>query len=93
VIHTVGPVFSASEDRSNLLGSCYRESMRVVAELGAGSVSFPLVSAGVYRWPPADAIRVAIEALGAASGDGFARLVLWSEELFDEANRQLSHTA
>src|SRR5262245_5751989 len=26
VIHTVGPVYSASEDRSSLLASCYRES-------------------------------------------------------------------
>ena len=29
VIHTVGPVWSASEDRSESLASCYRESLRV----------------------------------------------------------------
>src|SRR5687768_15893007 len=29
VIHTVGPVYSASEDRSDRLASCYRESLRV----------------------------------------------------------------
>jgi O-acetyl-ADP-ribose deacetylase (regulator of RNase III) len=35
VIHTVGPVYTDSEDRSELLVSCYRESLRVADELGA----------------------------------------------------------
>ena len=29
VIHTVGPVYSAGEDRSAMLASCYAESLRV----------------------------------------------------------------
>src|SRR5260221_13598128 len=44
VIHTVGPVWSASEDRSDLLASCYRESLRVADELGACTVAFPAIS-------------------------------------------------
>ena len=48
VIHTVGPVWSKREDRSALLASCYRESLRVADELGAATVAFPAVSAGVY---------------------------------------------
>src|ERR671925_2355091 len=39
VIHTVGPVFSRSEDRSALLASCHVESLRVADELGARSVA------------------------------------------------------
>ncbi|GGX05217.1 macro domain-containing protein [Streptomyces malachitofuscus] len=61
VIHTVGPVFSATEDRSELLASCYRESLRVADELGARTVAFPAVSTGVYRWPMEDAARIAVE--------------------------------
>jgi O-acetyl-ADP-ribose deacetylase (regulator of RNase III) len=61
VIHTVGPVFSESEDRSELLASCYRESLRVADELGARTVAFPAVSAGVYGWPMDDAARIAVE--------------------------------
>ncbi|WP_326647012.1 O-acetyl-ADP-ribose deacetylase [Streptosporangium sp. NBC_01755] len=60
VIHTVGPVFSATEDRSHLLASCYRESLRVADELGATSVAFPAISTGVYSWPVGDAARIAL---------------------------------
>jgi O-acetyl-ADP-ribose deacetylase (regulator of RNase III) len=60
VIHTVGPVYARSEDRSGLLASCYRESLRVAGELGAATVAFPAVSAGVYGWPLDDAARIAV---------------------------------
>ena len=66
VIHTVGPVFSDSEDRSHLLASCYRESLGVADELGARTVAFPAISTGVYRWPMADAARIALETVRAA---------------------------
>ena len=60
VIHTVGPVFSATEDRSELLADCHRNSLRVADELGARSVAFPAISTGVYRWPVDDAARIAL---------------------------------
>lgn len=61
VIHVVGPVWSGREDRSHLLASCYREALHVADELGARSVAFPAVSAGIYGWPMDDAARVAID--------------------------------
>ncbi|MFI1311032.1 O-acetyl-ADP-ribose deacetylase [Streptomyces albidoflavus] len=61
VIHTVGPVWSASEDRSELLASCHRNALRVAGELGARTVAFPAISTGVYRWPLEDAARIAVE--------------------------------
>ncbi|MEU5593154.1 O-acetyl-ADP-ribose deacetylase [Streptomyces sp. NPDC020298] len=61
VIHTVGPVWSSTEDRSDLLASCYRESLRVAGELGARTVAFPAVSTGVYGWPMDDGARIAVE--------------------------------
>src|SRR3954447_17753312 len=33
VIHTVGPRYAREDDRSELLASCYRESLRVADEL------------------------------------------------------------
>lgn len=61
VIHTVGPVYAKSEDRSETLASCYCESLRVAAEVGARSVAFPAISAGVYGWPMDDAARIAVQ--------------------------------
>ena len=69
VIHTVGPVHSRSEDRADLLASCYRESLRVAAEVGASSVAFPAISAGAYGWPLDDAARIAVETVHAWNGD------------------------
>jgi O-acetyl-ADP-ribose deacetylase (regulator of RNase III) len=67
VIHTVGPVFSRSEDRSHLLASCYVESLRVADELGAQSVAFPAISTGVYGYPLDLAAPVAIRSVREAS--------------------------
>jgi O-acetyl-ADP-ribose deacetylase (regulator of RNase III) len=81
VIHTVGPVFSRREDRSDLLASCYRESLRVADELGAATVAFPAVSAGIYGWPMDDAARIAITTVReTATAVKEARFVLFSDD-------------
>ena len=61
VIHTVGPTYAKTIDKSETLASCYRESLRVAAEIGARTVAFPAISAGVYGWPMDDAARIAVE--------------------------------
>ncbi len=63
VIHTVGPVYSTTEDRSALLRSAYTRSLAVADSLGAQTVAFPLISAGVYGWPADDAVRQAVDAV------------------------------
>ncbi len=78
VIHTVGPVWSATEDRSATLRSCYTSSLAVAAELGARTLSFPLISSGIFGWPKEDAVRQALTALrAAASTVDTVRLVLF----------------
>lgn len=61
VVHTVGPNYRAGQRDRQLLVSCYQQSLRVADELGARSVAFPAVSAGVYGWPLADAAAAAVE--------------------------------
>ncbi len=63
VIHVVGPNHRAGERDRSLLTSCYRNALHVADELGASSVAFPLVSAGVYGWPKDDAVAAAVETL------------------------------
>jgi O-acetyl-ADP-ribose deacetylase (regulator of RNase III) len=83
VIHTVGPVYSASEDRSAQLASCYRESLRVADELGARSVAFPAVSAGIYGWPLDDAARIAVGTVRATASQVVdARFVLFTSDVY-----------
>ena len=60
VIHTVGPNARAGETDPELLESCFRRSLDVAEELGAESVAFPAVSAGVYGWDPATVAEVAL---------------------------------
>ncbi|GAQ63844.1 O-acetyl-ADP-ribose deacetylase [Streptomyces scabiei] len=83
VIHTVGPVHSQSLDRSALLVSCYRESLRVADELGARTVAFPAVSAGVYGWPMDDAARIAVQTVRATpTSVEEVRFVLFDDEAY-----------
>lgn len=63
VVHVVGPNYGAGETDRALLVSCYANALHVADELGASSVAFPLVSAGIYAWPKEDAIRVAVDTL------------------------------
>ncbi|MBX7549099.1 O-acetyl-ADP-ribose deacetylase [Streptomyces sp. tea 10] len=90
VIHTVGPVYSAGEDRSELLASCYRESLRVADELGARTVAFPAISAGIYGWPMEDAARIAVETVRAArTSVEEVRFVLFDEAAYEAFSRQV----
>ena len=63
VIHVVGPNFTAGQRDRSLLTSCYSRALAVADELGARTVAFPLVSAGVYGWPLTDAIDAAVTTL------------------------------
>lgn len=88
VIHTVGPVFSEREDRSATLASAYRESLHVADELGASSVAFPAISAGVYGWPMDDAARIAVDTVrGTETSVREVRFVLFSDTAHDAFTR------
>lgn len=63
VIHVVGPDYNAGERDRSLLTSCYANALGVADELAASTLAFPLVSAGVYGWPKADAVAAAVETL------------------------------
>ena len=95
VIHTVGPVYAKSEDRSHLLASCHTESLRVADELGAKTVAFPAISTGVYGYPLEEAAPVAIEAVRAAeTAVDEVRFVLFddaSHEAFQRALSEVGH--
>jgi O-acetyl-ADP-ribose deacetylase (regulator of RNase III) len=63
VIHTVGPNRHAGQTDPALLASCFTRSLHVASELGARSVAFPAISAGVYGWDVTEVARVALDAV------------------------------
>jgi O-acetyl-ADP-ribose deacetylase len=52
VIHTVGPVWHGGDhDEHSLLASCYQTSLALANEMKIGSIAFPGISTGIYRFP------------------------------------------
>ena len=94
VIHVVGPNRNAGETDRSLLTSCYARALEVADELGARTVAFPLVSAGVYGWPKDDAIAAALETFRDVSARGTsvaeARLVAFDRATFDQISAALA---
>jgi O-acetyl-ADP-ribose deacetylase (regulator of RNase III) len=90
VIHVVGPNHRAGETDRSLLVSCYARALAVADELGARTVAFPLVSAGVYGWPREDAIDVAVQTLrDAETRVAEARLVAFGRPTYDAIRARL----
>lgn len=90
VIHTVGPVYARSEDRSSLLASCHTESLRVADALGARTLAFPAVSIGVYGYPLGEAAPVAVAAVRDADTQvEQVRFVLFGREAYEAFERAL----
>ncbi|MBO6100522.1 MAG: macro domain-containing protein [Spirochaetaceae bacterium] len=82
VIHTVGPVYyehDAAEARQ-LLENCYKNSIELAQKNGCKSMAFPLISAGVYGYPKAEAIDVAVSIISKYAGSLDAYLVLFDSE-------------
>ena len=63
VIHTVGPNARAGQTDPALLASCFTRSLDVAAEVGARTVAFPAVSAGVYGWDVGEVAKIAVGAV------------------------------
>ena len=65
------------------------------AELGARTVAFPAISAGIYGWPADDAARIAVRTVRANPRETIAeaRFVLFSQDMYDEFERALAEEA
>ncbi|HEY1747499.1 MAG TPA: O-acetyl-ADP-ribose deacetylase [Xanthobacteraceae bacterium] len=79
VIHAVGPVWSGGQKgEDEHLASCYRAALGLAAGNRFGSLAFPAISTGVYRFPPDRAARIAVGTVSselAAAPRGILRVV------------------
>lgn len=88
VIHAVGPFYrDGLHGEAELLASAYRRSLELAAEHGCASVAFPSLSTGAYRFPVAEASRVAlstvIEFVKDHEQPELVRFVLFSDDVFE----------
>lgn len=84
VVHAVGPVYrDGRHGEPDLLAGAYRRSIETAVASGARSIAFPSISTGAYRYPTADAARIALQTVAAqiaASPDlELVRFVLFSD--------------
>ncbi len=93
VIHVVGPNYRAGQTDRSLLTSCYARALEVADELGARTMAFPLVSAGIYGWPLDDAVDAAVTTLeGAETRVEEAMIVAFGRDTADAIRQRLSTT-
>jgi len=86
VIHTVGPNRHVGQIDPDLLASCFESSLREAVRVGALSVAFPAISAGVYGWDSADVARIAVATVRASPHLlelDLVRFVLFSARTFE----------
>ncbi|MBQ9119884.1 MAG: macro domain-containing protein [Lachnospiraceae bacterium] len=93
IIHTVGPVYRDGTHREReLLTSCYENSLQLAAEHGCESVAFPLIAAGVYGYPKAEALQVATQTIRRFldTTDMQVYLVVFDREAFELSGKLFS---
>jgi O-acetyl-ADP-ribose deacetylase (regulator of RNase III) len=92
IIHTAGPVYKAGDpQQEKQLYMCYHNSLTLAAKKKLTSIAFPLISSGIYGYPPDKALSTAIKAihdfLGAYDGDITVYMIVYNDNAFAAAQK------
>jgi len=84
IVHTVGPVWRGGHDgEPELLARCYRRSLEVAREAGAGSIGFPAISTGIFGYPSGAAAEIAVATTRTLAGELDVRLVAFDDDTYE----------
>lgn len=62
IIHAVSPHYiDGQSGEEEKLRRCYRDSLRLAAELGVSSIAFPLIATGGFGYPKEEGFRIALD--------------------------------
>jgi len=99
IIHAVGPIWNGGDQgEGKLLAMAYRSSLELAKEYNLASISFPLISSGIYGYPKDEALQIAISAISEflLHNEMVINLVVFdrkaislSEKLFTEINHYI----
>lgn len=96
IIHTVGPVWHGGDHgEQEQLVSCYRTSLALARKHHFQTVAFPLISSGVYGYPKEQALRTAMDAIGAflLEHDMTVYLVIFDRSAYQISSRLFADIA
>lgn len=82
VIHTVGPVYAKTIDKSALLASCYQKSLALARDHDMHTIAFPAISTGVYGYPFDQACEIVLQVMaeGLPHGELTATLCFFGQK-------------
>ena len=92
IIHTAGPIYKEGDtQQETLLYNCYQNSLKLAAEKQLDSVAFPLISSGIYGYPPDKALNIALKSihdfLGSYDGSMTVYMIVYNNDAFAAAQK------
>ena len=86
IIHTVGPRWVGGEHgERETLASCYRSALSIASEKRLTSIVFPIISAGTFGFPKAEALEIAVREIRAflSEHEMDVTLVVFNRECYE----------
>jgi len=98
IIHTVGPVWRGGVNgEPDRLADCYRNSLALAARHSLKSLAFPAISCGIYGYPAAEAVEIAVREVGIflAEEPDFEKIIFvcFETKLFEAYRLRLEYPA
>jgi O-acetyl-ADP-ribose deacetylase len=94
IFHTVGPIYSGTQEDARLLASAYQSCLDLAEQYGIKSIVFPSLSTGVYGYPMNEAapvaLRTIIQHVQKPTSLQQVMVVLFGDEAFQEFEKALS---